>query len=322
MRLFTTLIAISAVMGLSSGHVFAQDADGKAPLSEVKGTGVKIQIPEGFEKAASFNGFQQEATGSSVVVTVIPGPYAAITKAFTEEGLATRGVKLISKKNEKLAGGEGLLLNVSQDAHGQTFHKWMAIFGNTSKTTMVTATFPASNADLSKTLHQCVMSVAPADNSSAPISLPFELDDVEGLVLVESMAAMGKTATFTKNGTTPLTEPTDPLFIAAPSLGNVPTGNTKQFATQRLRKTTGTEIDEIQTVAEITIDGISGFEIDATGHLSKSAEKVELYQVMLFPPKGGYFLMTGIVGQEESEEFIPKFKSLAKSWKLVTRESE
>ena len=322
MRLVTTLLAIMTAMSCGSCQAFAQAVDAKAQLVAIEGTGVKIQVPEGFEKATAFIGFQQEATGSSILAAVIPGPYAEITKAFTKQGLAPRGMQLISKKNEKLAGKDGLLLNVSQEAHGQTYQKWMAIFGDASQTTMVTATFPASNADLSKTLRQCIMSVAPADNLSGPISMPFELDDVEGLALVESMAAMGKMAAFTKDGKTPLTKPTDPIFIAAPSLGDVPTGDTKEYAIQRLRRTVGTKIDEIQTVAEITIDGMSGFEIEASGHLSESAEKVELYQVMLFPPEGGYYFMTGIVGQEESEEFIPKFKSLAKSWKLVAGESE
>ena len=322
MRLVTTLLAIMTAMSCSSCQALAQAVDTKAQLVEIEGTGVKIQNPKGFEKATAFNGFQQEATNSSVMVSVIPGPFAAVTKGFTEQALAAQGIQLISKEEKKLAGKDGLLLKVAQDAYGQKFQKWIAVFGDAAKTTMVAATFPASNADLNKSLHQCIMSVTPSDTSSENPSLPFELDDVEGLALVESMAAMGKMAAYSKNGQLPLAKQTDPIFIVAPSFSNVPTGDAKEFAIQRLRKTAGTEIDEIRTVADISIDGISGFAIDATGHLSKSAEKVELYQVMLFPPKGGYYLMTGLVGQEASEEFIPKFKSLAKSLKLVARESE
>ena len=142
MRLVITLLAITTALSSGSCHVLAQETGTEAPLVEIKGTGLKIEMPEGFENATAFNGFQQESTNSSVMVTVIPGPYAEITNAFTEQGLATQGMQLISKKNEKLAGEEGLLLNVSQNAHGQTFQKWIAIFGDASKTTMVAATFP------------------------------------------------------------------------------------------------------------------------------------------------------------------------------------
>ena len=166
------------------------------------------------------------------------------------------------------------------------------------------------------------MSVVTTGTPAEKPNLPFQLDDVEGLALVESLAAMGKMAAFTKSGTIPLAEKTDPIFVAAPSLGDVPTGDKKEYAIKRLNKTTGTKVDQIQNVAEITIDGMSGFEIEADGHLLESDDKVKLYQVMLFPEEGGYYLMAGLVGQEASDEFIPKFKSLAKSWKLVANESE
>ena len=317
------LIAVPLVLALAlaASSVSAQNST-ELSLVEVPGTGIKIQAPDGFEKATSFNGFQQDSTSASVLITVIPGPYAAVAKGFTAKGLASQGMKLLSKKDVKVAGKDAVLLNVNQDAHGQTYEKWISAFGDDSKTTLVAGTFLSGNSDLRKQLQKTVMSATPSNTKTASPKLPFELDNVEGLVLAERLAAMGKMAAYTTDGKIPLSDPAAPLFVAAPSLGNVPITDPKNSALERLNKTAGTKVDKVEKVADITIDEVSGIEIEASGHLIKTDQKVVLYQVMLFPPDQGYILMTGRVGEEASETFLPKFKSLAASWKAIVVAAE
>jgi hypothetical protein len=279
--------------------------------------GLSIPQPLGFEKATSFHGFQQPATSSSVMLIVIPGPFAEVTKGFDKKGLATRGISLLSRQSIKIKNQPGLLLQVSQSAADLKFLKWIVVFGDAQKTNIVTATFLNENATkLSAPLKKIVLAVTPIPSTAPTVSkLPFNVTTVEGLVLVQKLAGLGKIAAFTKDGNIPAASPADPLFIVAPSLGAVKVGDQKDYATRRLSGYPNTDISTVQSTKEITIDNLAGWEIVADGQDKKSKTPLKIYQVMLFPPEGGYVLMTGIVGDKQYGVYVPKFKSIALSYR-------
>ena len=257
------------------------------------------------------------------MVSVIPVPFLDVVKGFTKENLATRGVRLLSKRDVRIANRAGLLLNASQNAYGQEFQKWISVAGDETNTQIVTATFPtAMSGELSEAMRLVVLSATPSHINGDTPSLPFEIGTVEGLANVEQMAAMGKMVAFTKDGSIPAVQPTDPLFIVAPSLGDIPIEDPRTFAEWRLNQTTNTNIESIEGVSDISIDGIKGIEIEAIGHDQKSEQKLMVYQVMLYPEGGGYILMTGLVGNNESDEYLPKFKSLARTYRSLPNESK
>ncbi len=323
MRLFTPFHLVAFVLLLASSHALAQEKATDRSLVAIEGTGVSLKKPNGFKRAEAFNGFQQEGTGSSVMVTVIPGPFSEVTKGFTKEVLATRGIRLLSKRDVRIAGRAGILLNASQDAYGQEFQKWISVAGDETKTQMVTATFPTSKSgELSEAMQIVVLSATPSRTTRDTPSLPFEIGSVEGLANVKQIGAMGRMVAFTKDGTIPATQPTDPLFVVSPSLGDVPIDDQRTFAERRLNQTAHTNIDGIESVSEITIDGIKAIEIEAIGRDQKSESKLRVYQVMLFPKRGGYVLMTGLVGFNESDSYFPKFKSLARTYRSLSNASK
>jgi len=183
---------------------------------------------------------------------------------------------------------------------------------------MVTATFPASQSEnLSETLREVVLATVPANKAAKSPSLPFTIKNVDGLVPVKKVEAMGKMAAFTKDGKIPTASPLDPMFLVAPSIGDVEIAARKQFAIQRLRSTAHTNIDTIESISDVQIGRVPGFEIVAQGHDQKSKTKLVVYQVMIFPKKDRYVLMAGLVGQANSDTFLPKFRELAKSYKSI-----
>jgi hypothetical protein len=109
-------------------------------------------------------------------------------------------------------------------------------------------------------------------------------------------------------------EPTAPFFIAAPSLSDVPIQNQRQFAVDRLYETAETRIATIRSNLEVTIDGLDGYEIIAEGEDSDSEIPVVVYQVMLFDGDS-YYLMQGLVGMQQAEEYLPEFQAMAESFK-------
>jgi hypothetical protein len=280
--------------------------------------GLAIEQPIGFTKATSFYGFEQSSTNSSVMLTKIPGPFSKVAKGFDRSKLATRGISLISNQTVKIDKQQGVLLQVTQSAYGEQFRKWVLVFGNEENTQIVTATFLNTNAkNIGESLKKIVLAVASSSSSVAPAvsSLPFTVTAVEGLSPVRAAVGVGKIAAFTKDGNIPLANPTDPLFIVTPSLGDVSVSDRQSFATSRLSNYPQTEITAIVSTNEIAIDNLPGWEIVANGRDLQSKSALKLYQIMLFPKQGGYVLMTGIVGDKQSELYLAKFKAMALTYR-------
>lgn len=289
----------------------AQVAKEAPSLVTFPDVGVAILQPSGFETAESFYGFQQPSTGASVMVLAIPGPFAEVTQGFTKTALAEKGMTLHSKELTQVKGQAGVKVYFSQQAYGQEFLKWAVLFGDTKRTTMVVATSPKSHAPkLRNSLQSVLQSVEPAKTAASP--LPFKID-VGDLSQVQGVAT-GNTALFTRDGTVPVATPNDPMFVVALSIGDVRVGNRKEYARRRLFETAQTEIESLQSTTPVTIDGLEGHELIATGKDQKSQTPLMLYQVMLFPDEGGYILMTGMVGQEQAKSYLPQFKAMASTF--------
>jgi hypothetical protein len=269
--------------------------------------------PAGFDDAENFHGFQQPGTNASVMVAAIPGPFSETSAGFTAAQMKSRGMSLDSKQEIDIDGKEGVLLAVSQRAYGTEFAKWIVAFGDESYTTLVTATYPKTHdAGLSERLKSVVLS-ARVDKTPAPepgTDANFTLVSSEKLKIT---SGIGKMLMYTKDGTVPAKSPEDPIFIAAPSLANVPLENKRQFAVQRLFQTAHTKVTSLTSNTPVTIDSLDGFELLAQAEHSESGVPLVLYQVILFD-EGSYFLMQGLVGTTLGNEFLPEFKAMAHSF--------
>lgn len=275
--------------------------------------GVKLIRPSGFDDAENFHGFQQPSTQSSVMVLMIPGPYAETTRGFTAEQLKTRGITLRSKEAVEIDGETGLLLSVTQNAYGTEFAKWIVAFGSETETRMVTATFPQSEeANLSDALKEVVLSTKIDDT---PATTPG--DDVgfamEASAKLKLTKGIGKMLMYTKDGAIPAKSLEDPMFIAALSLSKISIDNKREFAVQRLFQTAHTRISSVTSNSEIKINGLEGYEIVADAEDADSGTALKVYQVVLYA-EGSYILMQGLVGVTVADQYLPEFKTMARSF--------
>jgi hypothetical protein len=114
----------------------------------------------------------------------------------------------------------------------------------------------------------------------------------------------------------------DPIFIVAPSLGFHPIGDKHSFAMKRLHEMPGITQVSVKEDTAIRIDGLSGFESIAeamAGAVTQQGKtlaglKMTLYQVTLFDGDS-YVLINGMVGTDRAPQYLPEFKSLARSLK-------
>jgi hypothetical protein len=291
---------------------FALAAGAGAQPQNVAGARVTLQPPPGFTPAVRFPGFEHAASGSSILVTEVPGEaFAEMRDAFTARNLAARGMTLRTSETVRIDGYEGVLLAVSQEAHGIAFDKWVVAFGSDSATVAVTATYPAAAAaELGESLRQAVLS---ARMRGGP------LDPFEGLTFRVAESARLKVAKRLVNMLI-LTETGDlsqgpsgaPFLIVGSSLVPGAMDDVEAFSGRRIGQTESIVGLGNLTGAPVTIDGIEGYELLADARDDASARPLRIYQVIL-PEGSHYLIIQGITGADRAAEMIPEFRAVARS---------
>jgi len=280
--------------------------------SKVPGTRISLIKPEGFSPARRFSGFEQEDTSSSILVVEMPAPYREVIKGFSDvQTMNLQGMKLLRQEEIVVDGQAAKLFHVRQTARGITIVKWVVAFGDDTHVVLINAMCPqVHESTLGGPLRQAALSVK-YDRDQAPSpneGLPFTITHQGKL---KRAARISNTLMYTLNGEARPQSPEDPLFVVSESVSTVSTANAKTFAEQRLRQMNTVKRISIRTTTPVTIDGLQGYEIEATAEDLRSGTPLAVYQVMLFDD--GYIVMQGMVGKSRQEEFLPEFKALARS---------
>jgi len=290
-------------------------AEEKAALGEYvsfPSSGIKMRQPAGFVRSDSFDGFGQSGTQVTIMAVSVAAPYSKMSEAFTAEPLKARGFTFLGREEVKVDGLPGILIHFEQPSSGGPFSKWVLGFGDEQRTRMVTASFPKERErELSAQLKSAVLSTR-ADGSAPPApgaDLPYT---IEASAKLKITPGISKAAFYTKDGVVPAKSPKDPIFIVAPSIGQVPVADKRQMAERSFRDTSHTKAFTLTSTDPITIAGLSGYESLATGEEDKSGTPLFFYQVILFDGDN-YVRMVGMVGTELRDEYLPEFKAMARS---------
>jgi hypothetical protein len=284
-------------------------------MISVPGTKVSLAPPQGFTPAEKFPGFLSEETGASIMVTEMPAPYEKMVGAFDKDGLATKGMTLLSRKDVTIDGRPSVLLHIRQVAQSIAFLKWIVVTGNEQETALITATFPEEfKTRLSASLEKTVLGAKwDAEAKKDPLEgLNFSVEMDPALKIAGRMT---NALMMTRDGALPGKPTDDPLLIVGSAISQVEVKDGKLFAEARLRKTTSVTDIRIRKTHEITINGLSGYEIiaDARGG-SDSEQPIVIYQVVLFDGSS-YFIMQGFTASSEQQTYLGAFSRIARSFR-------
>lgn len=281
-----------------------------AAATPVPGTGVVLDPPPGFTAAEQFPGFIQKETSASIMVSEIPGPYAEVAKGFTPSGFASKGMKLLKRESVPVAGSNGLLLRVSQQAHGTTFAKWMLAFGDARKTTLIVATYPAdAEADLGVALRESVLSARHSGHTpSLTEGLTFEITEKPPLRIAQRI---GNAVILTVGERTP----DAPLLVIGSSVTeDLRIPNFSAHAKKRLHEIAHLADVELRTETAAKIDGLPGVTLTATGRDKKTGATQFVRQTTLYHDDG-YFIAQGFTPPDQREAFEPVFEAIVASFR-------
>ncbi|MCC2545152.1 hypothetical protein LJY25_01730 [Hymenobacter sp. BT175] len=280
----------------------------------VPGTKISMVPPTDFELTTNFSGFEQLATGASIMVNELPGSAPVMIKNLTESALAARGMKLLHKEPVNTPGVKGMLYKIKQHANGIMYRKSILVFGDEARTLMATATYPEAHSELEAPLQASLLTCryAPQQSNDKPVARLTV--DVAGTKFKFAKNLAGGLI-YTTDGKLPSLAADRAVFIVGSSLNYEQIADEKAYSLERLRKLPHGQTNQVRTITPITIDGLEGYEIVADG-LGSQKQKQVVYQTILYPETGGYYWLVGTT-ENRSESDLNLFKTLAQSFRRL-----
>lgn len=278
----------------------------------IPGTGVSLIPPEGFTDGQNFVGLQQRETASSIMVTEFPVSYAEIAAGITRPNLLSKGVVL--KKQETLTINElpATLITGTQNAYGNTFIKYILIFGTDSSAVMINGVFPEKQKKTGAGIKKSMLStVYEVEKKADPLDALDYTIDVSGTRLRMGIVIQNSLI-FSVDGQVPTASDDKTGLIVAKSFVEMVIQDKKWFCQNRLKQLPA-EIEQIEYTNEIIIDGIPGYEIYAKGKDKSSGETRSIYQVILFSDNL-YYALIGTTN-DKSGESIAELKKAVQTFR-------
>ena len=257
---------------------------------DIKGTKVSLIPPKGFIDGVNFLGLQQSESGSSIMVLDIPGPYSETSKAMTKESLLSKGIEVKKIENLTINGLPAVFVTGIQNAYGTIYTKYILAFGTEQETIMLNGVFPENLKKIGDEIKKSMLTVF-YDEKKKPdpfASIDYSID-VSGTKL-KFANSMSNMLSFTVDGQSPTASTDKTDLITGKSYSQITQEDKKLFAINRLKQLP-IEIEKIEYVEEITIDGISGYEIFAKAKGEEAGKTETIYQVILFSGKMYYIFL-------------------------------
>ena len=298
--------------------LLAAFAASPAPASEatpIPGTRISLFVPEGFALSEVYPGIVNEKAFTSVMVSEVPTPLPVMRMSLTREKLRAGGMELLGTETLRAAGFEATLVHARQMAGGNSFEKWILVFGNRSSTVSLIASTPEVMADrFAAPLRRALLSARWAPGRSVdPFSgLGYSLADTAGLGVIDRISNMVFLTRAPGDAPTTLN---DPLFVIGSITRLGDRGQSlAEFARQRVTRIAEIKNVELLSGEEFSLDGLRAHETFASAEDVETSAPIRVYQVLAVDG-GRYVLMQGLVGEKLAHEYFPQFQRIAASFR-------
>jgi hypothetical protein len=288
---------------------------GDGEMKTVRGTNIRLLVPEGFAVTTTVQGFQSIELRSTLMVNYIPRDLAMARRGFTKETIESRGWTFLSRRDVKVAGGEGLLLHFEVPQQGVPYRKWVVLFEDRGETRVVAVhgVYPKEIEEkIGAVLEKCVRSAHFADQAEdvRTKASPFTLKPVKPLVHVKEA---GPGVICTEDGVFPLRSRDKLFLIAAPSTSSIGVADRKGYAEKRAKKLEGAKDVKISNTRKVEIDGLPGFEVQAKGKDAETGATMFVYLVILYE-EVQYYVIAGLVKYGRRSKALSVFRKTAQTF--------
>jgi hypothetical protein len=294
------------ILCFSAGRIVAQTT----PPVQIPGTKCRLAAPDGFTASASYSGFQHTRTGAFIMVNEVPAPPAAIASGFNEAAMKKGGMTLLNTEKTSVRGEAATLYTVTQLSNGTSYTKYLLLFGKDSASTLITAGFPQHAAENADALKAAILAIDcdPEPSTDPLAAAPFTLNTAGSNF--KAIRFAGGNLLYSTEGKVPTNKP---VLLVGSSHGKTAISSRKTFAEERLKKLPGGDKTTIRTSAEVSIDGLPGYEIIAEGG-GKDGIPALIYEVVLYKEDGSYFVIVG-QSNEQVAGLTETYRTLAKTFR-------
>lgn len=259
----------------------------------VTGTQVSLIPPPGFVPSNNFTGFQQDSTGSSIMVMDIPGNFGTLLDAFTPEAMRTQGMRMTRKESLVINGRDAFLIDAEQPAYGLVFTKYILGLDTDDGVVMINGVHPDDlSGQEAQAIRDAVLSVVhdPARNADPLQALNFTIDT--GPSKLQLANVLANTMMFTVDGQAPTQSTDKTALMVGSSIAEMTIEDRAAFAESRLRQMPTLGDIVIEETRTVEIDGMPGIELVAYGTDSRARSRKLVFQTMLFG-ESLYYLIVG-----------------------------
>lgn len=258
--------------------------------------------PEGMVTVPGVPGFQDRATGASILVLEMPKPaFAEITKNFAPEALQQQGVTIEKQSDVTLADDvPAVLLKGYQTVGANALKKWILIAGGKEQTGMVTVQFPEAasthypDATVEKALRTVVFRPPPSPEEMLA-KLPFTLNDLAGYKVAKVVGSSAVLLTKSEAGEP---EPqSQSFFIVAAGPGDIREEEREALAKRAMSSVPGIKELRIERGGPLRVGGQPGFELIGNAQDQQTGKPVKVAQWLSFG-RTGYLRMVGVAPTE------------------------
>jgi hypothetical protein len=281
----------------------------------IPGTRVRLVVPDGFAVAQRFPGLVGEDGVSSVKVNETPGAIEEIRAEMTGEAFAARGIELLRFEEVTVDGRDALLVHARQEAaSGADLRHWIVVFGAEESVVMIAAATPEAFEDhLGETLRHTLIGAKwnPAEILDPYEGLGFTVVEAGSLKISDRLPSM---ISFTRGGYRGQLSPDEPLLLAGSSFAALAVADLEDFARQRLDEIAEFDGPKVLSEQLLTLGGLPAHELVVAARDRNTGSPLQVYQALVLDGDR-IFLMQGLVGAGNAEEFIPQFREIAHSFR-------
>jgi hypothetical protein len=272
--------------------------------------GVELPQPEGYVVSKQWSGLENPAKLVGIQITTMPASFAEASAGFTPQQMAAAHMQLHQRSEATIAGKKALMIQLTQAVQDIEVGKWIAIYGDETNTTMLVATFPLGDNELSEEIKAILTGARSIEVKRRPLgeNVDFKVGETRKLRIASDF---NNTLIYTLGGAQKQQSPTDPLFLVSKTADVLPPGDIRgqlQQGLLHLAETTITHNDAIQNVD--LGPNCRACEVTATGEHKPTGTKRVIYERLIAYPDCCY-LIVGIVGAKQGDEFLPEFQNMA-----------
>ena len=280
-----------------------------------KAGGVGLDPPDGMVLSSRFAGFEDAASGASILVAELPAEaFAQLDQGFTPDALLTKGIVAGEREARVVEGAHAaFLVRGTQSMQGVDYDKWMLVIGSRATTAMVTVQVPQEvDAYPDEAIDAALASVAlraPSGLEEQIAALPFALGDHGGFRAVSVLA--GSTLLLTEGPHDTFEDGEQPSLVIGAGLGDsLPPSDAAReaFARRALATTPGLKGIDVGIAKPVA----GGVDLAATATSSDNGAALFVLQSVRFF-EDRYVRLIGLCRAAERGEFEARFERVARS---------